>query len=188
MFMRGDFYFRPIKTLSSRHESADLGAGDSWWDKRMTIVQFDRGSLVLPPKAVIDFLLKLDQADDCATERRDSERRTAVMEVAVVPVDFELAAVRRKFLGNFQGPIIHRNGNHSHAGDSLRQRRRGDLESRREHVATPGLRRPMRCRASLLRNRAAICDPARQELESATLLAPLFGHDQFCRKGIESWE
>ncbi len=94
----GNFYFQPIKTLSSRHGSANLGAGGSWWDKGMTIVQFDRGSLMLPPKAVVDFLLKLDQADDCATERRESERRTAVMEVAVVPVDFELRQCGESFL------------------------------------------------------------------------------------------
>jgi len=64
----------------------------------MTIVQFDRESLVLPPKAVIDFLLKLDQAGDFTSERRESERRAAVMEVAVVPVDFELKQSGESFL------------------------------------------------------------------------------------------
>jgi hypothetical protein len=64
----------------------------------MTIVQFDRTSLVLPPKAVIDFLMKLDLAEPCAAERRESERQAAVLQVAVVPVDFELKQSGESFL------------------------------------------------------------------------------------------
>jgi hypothetical protein len=64
----------------------------------MTIVQFDRASLVLPPKAIIDFLLKLETSDDFPTERRESDRRAAVMEVAVVPIDLELRQSGESFL------------------------------------------------------------------------------------------
>jgi hypothetical protein len=64
----------------------------------MTIVQFDRAKLVLPPKAVIDFLSKLDRAGECAVERRDADRQAAVLEVAVVPVDFELKQSGESFL------------------------------------------------------------------------------------------
>jgi hypothetical protein len=64
----------------------------------MTIIQFDRSALILPPKAVVDFLLKLDRGADSATERRDSQRQAAVLQVAVVPVDFELQQSGESFL------------------------------------------------------------------------------------------
>jgi hypothetical protein len=64
----------------------------------MTIVQFDRNTLVLPPKAVVDFLLKLDRTAERTHERRDSVRRVAVLEVAVIPVDFELKQCGESFL------------------------------------------------------------------------------------------
>jgi c-di-GMP-binding flagellar brake protein YcgR len=64
----------------------------------MTIVQFNRDELVLPPKAVAEFLRNLDRNEEPTHERRESERQTAVLEVAVVPVDFELRQCGESFL------------------------------------------------------------------------------------------
>jgi len=64
----------------------------------MTIVQFNRDELVLPPKAVVDFLRRLDQKEERTDERREAGRQAAVLEVAVVPVDFELRQCGESFL------------------------------------------------------------------------------------------
>ena len=64
----------------------------------MTIVQFDRSTLVLPPKAVIDFLSKIDRDADFASERRNAARKSASMEVAIIPVDYELKQCGESFL------------------------------------------------------------------------------------------
>jgi hypothetical protein len=64
----------------------------------MPLVQFDRRALILPPKAVAEFVAKLDQAADFDTERRCSSRKYAAFEVAVVPVDHELKQCGDSFL------------------------------------------------------------------------------------------
>ena len=179
-FVRGNFYFQPIKTLSMPPTKAADPAG---WrfrvtDKRMTIVQFDRSRWCCLPRRLSIFYVKLDQADDCATERRDSERQTAVMEVAVVPVDFELRQCGESFLAISKDisstgmAIIHTRAIH------LRQRCRGALESRREHVAAPGLRRPMRAVHRFYEIGLRFVTRLAGELESAILLAHLLGHGQ----------
>jgi len=64
----------------------------------MTLVQFDRRSLILPPKAVADFLSRLDEGADFDAERRTSARKFATLEVAVIPVDRELKQCGESFL------------------------------------------------------------------------------------------